>query len=284
MVASAKGMTGSATFEIERLDESELSHNVTLARSAGWQDVESEWRVLHAAAEVLGVRHESRLVAQGALGDYGTAASLAKMVVTPELQRRGLGARLLDRFLAHADARGIPVGLCATEQGRPLYASRGFEVSGELVVLFGRPELGSVAEGGGVTALDVEQAVEQDRALAGCDRSRMVRARFREACARYALASGRPGFALATPHGDNLFAGPIWAENEQDARALCSALLRSAARPLRVDVPVQHVELRRWLVQLGLREMAVRVEMSRGAARSPWQSSQRYALATQAWG
>jgi GNAT superfamily N-acetyltransferase len=277
-------MPARAAFAIEPLAVTELSQNVTLSRSVGWHDVDSEWRVLHEAAEVAGVRHEGRVVAQGALGDYGNCASLAKMVVATELQRRGLGARLLDHFLAQADARGIPVGLCATDHGRPLYASRGFNVSGELMILFGSPELGTARDGSVVSALDVERAVEQDRQLSGCDRGRMLRARFREASARLALASGRRGFGLATLQGEHALIGPILAENEQDAQALCEALLVAVARPARIDVPLQHVELRRWLVQLGLREMSVRVEMARAAARLPWQVPERFALATQAWG
>ena len=276
-------MADSATFQVERLDATDPSQNVTLSRRVGWQDVESEWRVLHAAAEVWGVRHEGRLVAQGALGDYGSAASLAKMVVAPELQRRGLGARLLDHFLMVADTRAIPVGLCATEHGRPLYTSRGFDVSGELMILFGRAELAVAAADPEIVELEVERAVEQDRTFSGCDRGRMLRARLAEACAAYAFA-GRPGFGVATVQGDSALIGPILAENPEDARRLCQALLGAVARPARIDVPLEHVELRRWLVQLGLREMSVRVEMVRGGARSPWQSPRRFALATQAWG
>lgn len=276
-------MTASGAWELERITARDLSQNVTLSRSVGWHDVESEWRVLHAAADVFGAWHEGRLVAQGALGHYGTAASLAKMVVAPELQRRGLGARLLDHFLEQADARGAAVGLCATDYGRPLYATRGFEVSGELVILFGQAELKTTAVDSQLSPLDVETAVEQDRMFAGCDRGRVLRARFAEASAAYALR-GRRGFGLATLQGENALLGPIWAEDPQDGQLLCEALLATLARPARVDVPLEQVELRRRLVQLGLREMSVRVEMARGTPRLPWQTNQRFALSTQAWG
>jgi hypothetical protein len=65
---------------------------------------------------------------------------------------------------------------------------------------------------------------------------------------------------------------------------LIQALLVAVARPVRIDVPLEHAELRRWLVGLGLREVSRRVEMARGASRMPWQVTQRFALATQAWG
>ena len=78
--------------------------------------------------------------------------------------------------------------------------------------------------------------------------------------------------------------GPILAETEQGARQLARALLAAASGPVRIDVPSEQVEFRKWLVSLGLEEKAERVEMGRGARRLPWQVAQRFALATQAWG
>lgn len=269
--------------DIQALGVDQLLENVALSRSVGWTDAESDWRVLHTAGEVRGVRHGGRLVAQGVLGDYGNSATLAKMVVAGELQRQGIGARLLDGFLERADERGVPVGLCATDLGRPLYQSRGFEVSGELVILVGTAS--AAAAGGGlvVPLLDAQRAVDIDGRLCGCDRSRMLRARYQEASWRLQLAHEQ-GFALASQQGPHLSVGPVLAETEQGAQALLSALLASAGRPARVDVPLQHVELRRWLVGLGLKEAAQRVEMVRGAQNAPWQVPQRFALASQAWG
>jgi GNAT superfamily N-acetyltransferase len=270
-------------FDLERFTPADVPANVELSQSVGWKDVESEWRVLHDAGDVRGIRHEGRVVAQGVLGDYGNATTLAKMVVASEWQRRGLGARLLDGFLAQADARGVPVGLCATDLGRPLYASRKFEVSGELVILSGTPNLGMVEAGSVVPLLDAELAVELDRRFSGCDRGRMLRARFREASHKLALGAGEQGFGLASAQGPGSLVGPILAETEAGARELARALM-SAGGPVRIDVPVEHGAFRQWLQALGLREQAVRVEMARGAPRMPWQVSQRFALATQAWG
>ncbi len=272
------------SFSIERLGVGDAPLNVALSRSVGWKDVESEWRVLHEGAEVRGVRHEGRLMVQGALGDYGNSATLAKMIVHQEWQRRGWGARLLDGFLADADARGIPVGLCATEQGRPLYATRRFEVTGSLMILTGTPDLGTVDGGSAVPLLDVERAVELDRRFCGCDRSRMLRARFREASCRVWLGAGEAGFGLSSVQDEGNLVGPILAETEAGARQLALALFAAATGPVRIDVPVEHVAFRRFLTGLGLREQAERVEMARGAERMPWQVSERFALASQAWG
>jgi GNAT superfamily N-acetyltransferase len=237
---------------------------------------------LHAAAEVRGIRSGERIVAQGALGDYQTAATLAKMVVAEELRGQRWGARLLDGFLAEAERRGMPVGLCATDQGRPLYASRGFEVSGELVILFG-----SCAESAAPALprlFDVEEAVRLDREFSKCDRSRMLRARFSEASCAFHIERGGRGFVLAAPQGDHTQIGPVLADSEGGAEQLMLAILAAVDGPVRIDVPSEHARLRRALVALGLREMSVRVEMAWGTARAPWQVPERYALVSQAWG
>jgi GNAT superfamily N-acetyltransferase len=270
------------SLEPEALQEADLPQNVALSHRVGWKDVESEWRVLHRAGHVCGVRHEGAIVAQGVLGDYGSCATIAKMVVDPSYQRRGLGRRVLDTLLAEADERGVPQGLVATEQGRPLYRAHGFEVSGEIAVLFG--ELRAVEGGDAVAVLSrPERAVELDARFTGCDRGRMLRARFAEASARLELSS-QPGFALALAHGDHTVVGPLLAESDVGARALLSAVGVAVGGKLRVDVPVEHAELRGWLVEHGLAEVGVRAEMARGARRSPWQVPQRFALASQAWG
>jgi GNAT superfamily N-acetyltransferase len=182
---------------IELLSAADVPANVALSRSVQWPDTEADWRALHAGARVLGVRGEGRLLAQGALGDYGSAATLAKMVVAPDQQRRGLGAHLLDGLLAHADERGIPVGLCATDQGRPLYETRGFAESGRIAIFTGAPAPGTVSVVPDVVPLDVANAVQLDRGFSGCDRSRMLAARAAEARAGFALRSGA-GFGLVT--------------------------------------------------------------------------------------
>jgi hypothetical protein len=74
------------------------------------------------------------------------------------------------------------------------------------------------------------------------------------------------------------------AETEDGARALFSALALQTRGPLRLDVPLERTSFRQWLVTRGLGEMSRRVEMARGAARVPWQTPQRFALSSQAWG
>jgi GNAT superfamily N-acetyltransferase len=272
---------------IERLTPETLLDNVALSRSVGWQDTESDWRVLHEAAMVFGVRRAGRLVAQVALGAYGAAGTVAKMVVAPEAQGQRIGARLMDALLAEAERRAMPVlGLVATDQGRPLYERRGFVAAGETVVLVGTPAPPAVT-GDAVPLADAATAARVEARWMGCSRAALLGARFREAIATAALV-GADGsacaFAMATAQGPVALIGPIVAETEDQARLLIATLFRTAPGPARIDVPAEHAGFRAWLQQLGLREQVRRAEMARGAAQLPWQVAQRFALASQAWG
>src|SRR4051794_27868352 len=110
---------------VEALSSECISHNLALSSSVGWPDTEAEWRVIHQAALVLGVKRAGELIGQGALGLFEGAASVAKMVVAPSAQRQGIGAKILDALLIEAERRALScVGLVATPLGRPLYESR----------------------------------------------------------------------------------------------------------------------------------------------------------------
>ncbi|RDW57008.1 hypothetical protein BP6252_13926 [Coleophoma cylindrospora] len=59
--------------------------------------------------------------------DPDTMYYLAYMYVLPAYQRRGLGQRLMEQALLDADKDGAKSFVCASEQGRGMYAKRGFK-------------------------------------------------------------------------------------------------------------------------------------------------------------
>lgn len=272
---------------VERLFPDEIPANLALATEVGWPDDEADWRVVHEASVVLGVRDAGRLIGQGALGAYESGAgTIAKMIVLPGEQRRGIGAAILDALLAEAERRSLSrLGLVATPSGQPLYESRGFVATGEVAVLIGTPTVESVA-GSNVSTSQVELMIELDRRFVSCSRAVMLRGRHREATAALlcSSAAGAPrGFALVNGNGPYAMVGPVIAENEEVARTLVSAIFSACRGPMRIDVPAQHIAFRQWLASLGLPEKGVRAEMARGGAL-PWQVPERFALATAAWG
>lgn len=72
------------------------------------------------------------VVGFGTVVDYDTFAYVGMMSTLPEMQRRGIGARLMEHILAWLDERGCPtVLLDASAAGEPLYPRFGFvEIDG----------------------------------------------------------------------------------------------------------------------------------------------------------
>ncbi len=270
----------SSEFVVEQLSAEDLAENVALSNSVGWPDTESEWAVIHRAARVLGVRRGGELIAQGALGLFEGAGSIAKMVVAPSAQRQGLGGKILDELLIEAERRGLSrVGLVATPAGRPLYESRGFTPEGDIAIVMGS----ATVDGHQVSSAhveDVEQLITLERRYTGQARRAVLDGRLRDACAS-AISSA--GFALATAHPNGVRIGPIFANHEETARTLTLDLLLRVQSPVRFDVPGEQRAFRAWLSTLGLVEKGLHLEMSRGGAL-PWHVPQRFGLAAQAWG
>jgi GNAT superfamily N-acetyltransferase len=265
---------------VRELGVEDLARNVALSNSVGWPDTHSEWSVIHQAALVLGIERDGALVAQGALGLFEGAGSIAKMVVASTAQKQGLGGKVLDALLLEAAQRSLTrVGLVATPAGRRLYDSRGFTPTGDVAILIGTPSL-SGESSGSATVENVEQLQVIERHFTGSARTHVLRGRLADSCASALFDSG---FALATPQPNGARIGPIFADCEETARALTRDLLLRVPGPVRFDVPGEQRGFRAWLLELGLVEKGVHTEMSRGGAL-PWCVPERFGQATQAWG
>lgn len=100
-----------------------------LRSEVGWGGPSLEDAELAAALERtwnVVARRGGEVVGFGRLLDDGALyASIWDMLVTPTLQRRGIGDEILTRLIAHAETRSLTV-LVATAAGRPLYERHGF--------------------------------------------------------------------------------------------------------------------------------------------------------------
>jgi GNAT superfamily N-acetyltransferase len=268
---------------VESLSRANIAENVALSNGVGWPDTDAEWQVIYDAALVFGVRRAGELVGQGALGLFEGSGSIAKMVVAPSAQRQGIGGEILDRLLREAEQRELgAVGLVATPFGKPLYESRGFVATGDVVIVMGTPRIDTpnAGEPEAASVQDDEQILRVERRFITGSRAAVLRGRLRHSCA---TAQCDGGFALATWHEKGTRVAPIIAQDQRTARALARAIFRAVPGPMRLDVPGEQAEFRSWLTELGLVEKGVHTEMARGGAL-PWHVPARFGLATQAWG
>ena len=104
---------------------------VELSSVAGWNQTPEDWQMLLDLTPTgcFGIEVDGRLVATATLLSYQPRLAWIGMVLThPEYRGRGFARRLVLAALARADSLGIEtVKLDATDQGRPLYESLGFQ-------------------------------------------------------------------------------------------------------------------------------------------------------------
>jgi hypothetical protein len=102
-----------------------------LSSSAGWNQTPADWQRMIGLEPLgcFGIEQDNRIVATTTLLTYGRELAWVGMVLThADYQRRGYARRLVTAALELAAAREVrSVKLDATDQGRPLYASLGFE-------------------------------------------------------------------------------------------------------------------------------------------------------------
>jgi GNAT superfamily N-acetyltransferase len=120
-----------STSQLRLVKPADLASGTELSSVAGWNQTPEDWRMLLDLAPTgcFGVEADGRLVATATLLCYRQRLAWIGMVLThPEYRGRGFARRLVAAALDRADSLGIEtVKLDATEQGRPLYESLGFQ-------------------------------------------------------------------------------------------------------------------------------------------------------------
>ena len=127
-------MTLGQRIELLRATEADLPAIERLRTSVGWSSHEWALRlVLDDPGRCWVAVDGDEVVAVGSGIAYGAIGVVGNMVVAETHRRRGLGAAILDEVLTFLDAAGCRgLELFATPAGRPLYASRGFRLEGEM--------------------------------------------------------------------------------------------------------------------------------------------------------
>lgn len=256
----------------------------------GWSVGERRWRMLLELGEAWGLRREDGSLAGCAMRfAYGGAVAVAAMVlVRRDLHGRGCGRRLMKTVL-----RDTPPAtyLYATEQGRLLYERLGFEAKDALARRVGRYRPGEPVAAGGaklrpVAAADFEAIVALDAEAFGASRETVVRRLLKEAVdAVVAERDGRlAGYALALDWPRDVALGPVVAEDEALAIALCDALALSIDAVVRLDLPARWLRLEGWAEAHGLQAQPAVPMMSLHGAELPGARSRLFAVASRGLG
>ena len=261
------------------------AHGLTTA--VGWMHRHEDWLFALSTGRGLGA-FDSDGTLRGALMwfPYGeTFGSLGMVAVDPAVHRGGLGRALMTRMIA--DAAGRSLQLVATEAGRRLYESLGFQAIGGNCAYMGRaadPGLARTVEPADRGALPALVAL--DAAALGYGRDTLLAAL--AASGEIALlreGGDIAGFAICRLFGAGHVIGPVIARDDDAARQLIAFWLKHhRGKTLRVDVPTEHAALGAWLDELGLKRGGESPIMVRGELPAAAGPARRFALISQAMG
>lgn len=287
-----------ATLVLRALGAADLAAAQALTAGASWPHRVEDWRFMLDLGEGIAAAQDGTLVGTLMTWRYGAAhAALGAVCVAPEMQRRGIGRRLMEAALDRLAGRTVL--LHATEAGLPLYRSLGFVEAGMVRQYQGaafNPGLVALGEGERLRPIgrsDPAALQALDRAACGMDRTALIRALI-EAGAGVVLDrdGAAAGFALLRRFGRGQVIGPVAAPDLTGARAMISHLLGTQeGRFVRIDVP-EESGLVPWLEELGLGDAGPAIRMLRaapggalpGALPGVLPAMRGFALASQAFG
>jgi len=273
----------SAAASFRAMGPEDIPSGLALCRQNGWNQTETDWRLLLEAPSVFLVAEERGRVV-GCAGGVVYGAELAwicMVLVERSVRGQGLGTRLvtevLDR-LPPVDA----VGLDATPKGESVYSRLGFTGAAALARLEATVSPATAPSGPRpITEADLPALLARDRAVFGANRGRILRRALAEA-PELAWCLGEGGdraaaFCLGRRGANADQIGPVVARSPQAALdVVAAAAARHAGRRFFLDAPAWP-EWRSALEQrLGFREQRPFTRMYRGAAPR-WCPEQSYA-------
>ncbi len=288
------GSDAAAALEIRELEPHHAEEVAPLSAEAGWNQVAEDWRLMLERGRAFGIRAASgQWIATSLVLPLGpTIAWISMVLVTQPARRQGLGTRLLNRCLAEIECSGGAAGLDATEFGRPVYELLGFAnvypLSRWRLAPAARRPIGA-PEGIRVrpaAALDLPRIIDCDQARSGFARAAILEhlQRRQPALAHVAERSdGRlVGFVLGRQGRFAAHIGPIVADDEAIGLALLSSAVGRTQASAIVDVPDQHLSIRRWLAAEGGSAPRTFMRMPRGNYPPRREATRVVALAARA--
>ena len=228
-----------------------------LSAAAGWNQTPADWERMITLEPLgcFGIDADDRLVATTTLLTYERELAWVGMVLThADYQRRGYARHLVTAALELACARRIrSLKLDATDQGRPLYASLGFEDE-QPIERWARdpaPMPPLIAHAGTLPA-------ELDQEATGVDRSRFLATLGTPVVTANAYALHRAGARAR-------HLGPCISRNVAEASQLLRATVASSPdEPWIWDILPSNISAQRLAEQFGFRPVRRLVRMARG--------------------
>jgi len=234
---------------------------------------EARVRGMFNAASTLGLVADS----EGKIGGFAflterdEVRAIGLIAIEGSVQSRGIGRLLMATLLERArQASSIRLVRAAFNlQSLSLYASLGFDVRDQLIVMTGRPKQ-SVAKGYLVRRLEEKDLAECDALhvrLLGYSRTNELRDRLAEGTPLVVVHADRVAGYIASPARVSDNHGV--AETDEAMQSLLCGAAELTDAPLSFLLPTSHADLFRWCLREGLRAVRPMTLMTIGEYTDP---------------
>jgi GNAT superfamily N-acetyltransferase len=225
---------------IRPLNKEDIDDCVALSTQAGWNQLANDWRRLLWLwpAQCLGAELHDQIIATGTLATYasnvGPVGWIGMILVEEAHRGRGVGTAITRAVLNLADRMGVrQLGLDASDQGQPIYASLGFVASAQ------------VNRWSGAAAIDEQRYWKRekpdwrrlanfDRCASGVDREALLRDFDADTEMLLACVGGENemrGYGILRPGRTAWHIGPLVAEDQSAASDILDQLISKPNQP-----------------------------------------------------
>jgi len=268
----------------------DLPHAHRLSQAVGWGHRLQDWKLMFDLGHGFVAFDRSSAIQGVALWwPFGDEyATLGMLIVSPHLQKSGIGRQLMEAILAAAGSRRIELN--ATPAGLHLYERMQFVPAGRICTHIGTLSVDVQPVPSGINvrhvrAGDWSSLRSLDRRASSMDRTRLLDALAAESRGFVAEVDNRiTGYLLCREFGKAKVLGPVVAESEQSALALISAAAVEIGGVLRADIPEDAALLSAWLSDAKLPRVGQVQTMWKGGAPAGDGTVRIFALASQALG
>lgn len=270
------------------LTPAHLDQALGLSQALNWPYRFEDWQFALELGQGFGVEVGGRLVGTALWWSYGADfASVGMIIVSSNVQRQGIGARLMAALLA--DASGRRVILNSTLEGEKLYTGLGFRpydaVTQHQAVLTSAPPIDPEVAVRSARVEDHHAIKAIDAAGSGMNRNQLLEALLATAYTVVVECEGKvTGYGCVRRWGRGVVIGPVVARDQTDARAIIAVLAAGhEGEFVRLDV-TEECGLGSWLVDIGLPQTDRVVSMSLGEPPQAESGVIRFALSNQSLG
>ena len=234
------------------LETGDISDCLVLSIAAGWNQTAADWGLQIELGNAVGLKNETgRLLATGSVLPLNAQTGWIAMILVDEKHRRqGLGQTIMKALIS--DPTWSDFALDATEQGKRLYESLGFE-SLETIVRYG-------LERDGEPVVSSRSDDSDDQIWNNQIQSALSR---RSDVVNRSIRTGRGMMRVGL---SRLHVGPVLATSEQDAADVVNTLLRESIGSCVIDIPSRAGTFTRRMEKLGFVAERSFVRMSRGGS------------------